>query len=296
MGEANNQNDRFEVLVVEDDADTLEEYCETLAALGYSCRRAKEGIEALKEITANPKIGIVLTDVDMPTMDGLTLLGEIQARFATFRPIIPIVITGLATLETAIEAMQTDAVDFLCKPISGDQLGAAMRRASARWTMIHGQFRLISLMELGAPAGGGKENSNKRAASELVAPSQEVLQQFARSILKSRQRRREFMDTSTFSEPAWDMLLDLTSAALEGRSVPVLSVSAAANVPLTTALRYVKLLVEGGIVKRWDDPNDRRRSLLALEDEALAGMIKYLSNVWQSMQADVFDWDIVREN
>lgn len=296
MAEAINENDLFEVLVVEDDADALEEYCEALAALGYYCRRATEGIEALKEIRANPKIGVVLTDVDMPTMDGLTLLGEIQARFATFRPIIPIVITGLATLETAIEAMQTDAIDFLCKPVTAEQLGATMRRASARWTMIHGQFRLISIMELGAPVSGGKEKSETRAPGEPVNPSKEVLKEFARSILKSRQRRREFIDTSNFSEPAWDMLLDLTAAALEGRSVPVLSVSAAANVPLTTALRYVRLLVDSGMAKRWDDPNDKRRSLLALEDETLAGMIKYLTRVWQSMQADVFDWDIVRES
>jgi DNA-binding IclR family transcriptional regulator len=97
------------------------------------------------------------------------------------------------------------------------------------------------------------------------------------------------MDTTMFADPAWDILLDLTSAALEGRSVPVLSASAAADVPMTTALRYVKQLVASGLVTRWDDPSDKRRSLLALEDHALEGMVKYLSHVWRNMSVDNFN-------
>lgn len=277
---------RFDVLVVEDDPASREEYCEFLTALGYSCLAVGEGTEALKVIAATPSVGIVLTDLDMPTMDGLSLLSELQARFTPFRPLVPIVVTGMATLETAVEAMRSDAIDFLPKPVSPMMLTAALRRASARWIMLHGQFRLLSLMELGNSQANGSAGSAK-TRPDARSPNREVLQKFVRSILKARARRAEFMDASKFADPAWDIMLDLTSAALEGRSVPALSVSAAANVPMTTALRYVKRLVEDGVVKRWDDPDDKRRSLLALEDRALEAMIEYLSSVWRSLATEV---------
>lgn len=283
----NREKGHFDVLVIEDDPSTLEEYCEFLEALGYSCRRSADGTEALKVIAKHPSVGIVLTDLIMPTMDGMALLGELQARFTPFRPLVPIVITGLASLETAVEAMRSDAIDFLAKPVSPTLLAAAMRRASARWTMLQAQFRLLDLMEFGK-ASGGEAGGAIRSRVDPQNPSREVLQKFARSILKARHRRCEFMDTSKFADPAWDILLDLTSAALEGRSVPVLSASAAANVPMTTALRYVKQLVADGMVKRWNDPGDKRRSLLALEDHALENMVQYLSSTWRGMAADAF--------
>lgn len=276
---------QFDVLIVEDDADSRDEYCEFLTTLGYSCHTAGDGTKALKIIAGNPAIGIVLTDLGMPALDGLSLLSELQARFTPFRPLVPIVVTGMATLETAVEAMRSDAIDFLPKPASPAMLSAAMRRASARWTMLHAQFRLLELMELG---NGSPAKPRAAATFQPIStrPDRESLQKFVRAILKSRQRRAEFMDASKFADPAWDIMLDLTSAALEGRSVPAFSVSVAANVPMTTALRYVKRLVEDGTIKRWDDPDDKRRSLLALEDHALEKMISYLSSVWRSMVED----------
>lgn len=138
--------------------------------------------------------------------------------------------------------------------------------------------------------GNGTARKAEEAAKLPVdgrGPDRPALQRFVRMILKARQRRAEFLDTTNFADPAWDIMLDLTSAALEGRSVPAISVSAAANVPTTTALRYVRRLTADGVIKRWDDPDDKRRSLLALEDHALQSMIQYLSSVWRSMVAEL---------
>lgn len=277
---------RVEVLVVEDDPAARAEYCELLTSLGYSCSSVADGTEALNVIASKPNIGIVLTDLDLPTMDGLSLLSELQARFTPFRPMVAIVVTGMTTLETAMEVMRFDATDFLCKPVSPALLAASLRRASARWSMLDSQFRLLALMEQGNRDVLNSSGATKAKNSRLN-PNRDVLRKFVRSILKARQQRSEFMDISKFADPAWDIMLDLTSASLEGRSVPALSVGVAANVPMTTALRYVKRLVEDGVIKRWDDPDDKRRSLLALEDHALEGMIQYLSSVWRSMAADV---------
>jgi CheY-like chemotaxis protein len=278
-------NTRFDVLVVEDDPASREEYLEFLTSLGYSSRAVSHGAEAIKAIASTPSIGIVVTDLDMPTMDGLSLLNELQTRFTPFRPLVPIVVTGMNTVETAVEAMRSDAIDFLPKPVPPAEFAAALRRASARWTILHGQFRLLSLMELGNSLTI-QSPTMANTPSDRQNPSREVLQKFVRSILKARQQRAEFMDASKFADPAWDIMLDLTSAALEGRSVPALSVSVAANVPMTTALRYVKRLVEDGVVKRWDDPGDKRRSLLALENHALESMIQYLTTVWRITYAE----------
>lgn len=275
----------FDVLVVEDDAATRDEYAEFLTTLGYPCLLAADGSEALKAIAASPTIGIVLTDLNMPTMDGLSLLGEMQARFTPFRPLVPVVVTGMVNLETAVQVMRSDAIDFLPKPVVPALFTAALRRAAARWTLLDGQFRLMALLEQN---NGSLSKSFAAQTNQPVfrTPDREELQKFARTILKARQQRHEFLDTSLFADPAWDIMLDLTSAALEGRSVPLLSASAAANVPMTTALRYLKRLAEDGVVKRWDDPDDKRRSLVALEDSALESMILYLTSFWHSMASD----------
>lgn len=276
---------QFEVLVVEDDPICLEEYCELIEGLGYACRGAVDGVDALKVLATYPAIGIVVTDVDMPAMDGLTLLSELQARFTSFRPLVPLVVTGLATLETAVEAMRADASDFLVKPVTPQKLAVAMRRASARWAVLFGQFRLMAMLDAGRQLPPPETDEETAPAGTLPQPDKETLQRFVRMVVRARQRRSEFIDTSMFADPAWDILLDLTSAGLQGRVVPVSSACAAAQVPLSTALRHVKLLVAAGMIKRWDDPEDKRRQLLALEDATLEAMSKYLASVWTNQEA-----------
>ncbi len=281
--------ERFDVLIVENEMGIREEYSTFLMTLGYNCHPAADGAEALQIIAMKPAIGVIVTDLELPALDGLSLLSELQARFASFRTLIPIVVTRLTTIETAVEAMRLDAIDFLPKPASPAALAAAMRRASARWTLLDERCRLLKSLE---PSSNTVTLASSRTPPQTDAsqPNRETLQKFIRSILRARQRRSEFMDASKFADPAWDIMLDLTSAALEGRSVPAFSVSVAANVPITTALRYVKRLVEDRVVKRWEDPDDKRRTLLALEDDALEKMLRYMSNVWKSMADEFALW------
>jgi len=76
-------------------------------------------------------------------------------------------------------------------------------------------------------------------------------------------------------------LLDLAEASLRGEAVPASSASATTLVPLSTALRHVNNLVEAGLVRRWTDPKDKRRTLLELEPHAKAAMHRYLENAWK---------------
>lgn len=265
------------VLVVDDDPACLEEYAETISTLGYTCRTAADGREALRLISEDPRIGIVLIDLYMPSIDGITLLEELSSRFMNFRPIAPIVLTGAPTLDFAVRAMRSNAMDFLEKPVSPSLLSAALRRASTRWAQMVGQFRLLALAQATAPAlaagasGGAPASQHPAAQSELL--------RMVRNIVKLRRTRNDFLDRDLFADPSWDILLDLTSAALEGKPVPVSSVCAATQVPASTALRHVRHLVETGLVKRWQDPSDKRRTLLELEEPTLEAMLRYLESI-----------------
>lgn len=93
-----------------------------------------------------------------------------------------------------------------------------------------------------------------------------------RKVIKLRSRRRRIFGPGIFGEPAWDMLLDLYSATLEGRAESVSSVAVASGAPPTTALRWIMLLEESGWVVREPDPNDGRRVLVSLSPRARSAM------------------------
>lgn len=106
-------------------------------------------------------------------------------------------------------------------------------------------------------------------ASELTA--REV-----RSIIKVRRARTRFFESELFSDPAWDMLLDLAAARLEGRKVPVSSLCIAGGVPATTALRWIRMMTDQGLLERAADPEDGRRIFIELTDCAFERMRRYL--------------------
>ncbi|MBV9843420.1 MAG: MarR family transcriptional regulator [Sphingomonadaceae bacterium] len=98
-----------------------------------------------------------------------------------------------------------------------------------------------------------------------------------RSIIRARRLRDAYFTADLFADPAWDMLLDLTAARMEGGDVAVSSLCIAAAVPPTTALRWIKLLSDTGLIVRRADPADRRRIFIALADAAADAMLRYLA-------------------
>lgn len=116
------------VLIVDDEQDIRDGSERILLRMGFNVYTAASGQESLavfKEI--NPSI--VLLDLKMPGMDGMEVLKrlkEIDDR------VIVIVITGYATVETAIQAMKKGAYDFIPKPFEPDQLRLIVNRASEK--------------------------------------------------------------------------------------------------------------------------------------------------------------------
>ncbi|MDR1276758.1 MAG: sigma-54 dependent transcriptional regulator [Candidatus Accumulibacter sp.] len=100
------------ILVVEDDATLREAICDTLELAERATLAAPGGEEAIRILEAQ-SVSLVVSDVRMMPMDGITLLKEIRSRF----PHLPVVLmTAFADVDRAVEAMRSGACDFLLKP------------------------------------------------------------------------------------------------------------------------------------------------------------------------------------
>ena len=113
------------VLVVDDEQD-IRDACERiLSRVGYQVQKASRGDEAL-DILNKESVDIMLLDLKMPGMDGLEVLERVRKQNTDIQVIV---ITGYATVETAIEAMKQGAYDFIPKPFEPDQLRIVVNRA-----------------------------------------------------------------------------------------------------------------------------------------------------------------------
>ncbi len=263
------------ILVVDDDPVCLEEYRDVITNLGYSFIGATTAPDALKMISDTPEIGVVITDIKMPEMDGISLLSEIADRFAPSRPIVTLVVTGYSSLDIATRAMRSQATDLLNKPVSMEDLAEALRRASSQHFAMANRFQITSLTRrLESPIDGSR-------AATIPPPTASELQGFVRLLRKFQHHKTKFFDPEVLSGPSWEILMDITEASLRGEAIPASSASVSSFVPLSTALRHVNNLVDAGLVRRWMDPNDKRRTLLQLEPEALVAMQRYLETAWK---------------
>ncbi len=120
-----NNNKTTQVLVIDDEQDLRDGAERILTRLGCPVFKAPRGDIGL-EIINKEDIAIVLLDMKMPGMDGMEVLKRIMDMDNS---ILVIVITGYATLETAIEAMKMGAYDFISKPYEPEQLRIVIRRA-----------------------------------------------------------------------------------------------------------------------------------------------------------------------
>lgn len=106
------------ILVVDDDRATLQILERILQKQGYNVDVAETGREAEEKV--NSKLfDLALIDVKLPDTDGIDLLGEIHR----IRPkMIKIVITGFASMENGIRAMEVGADAYLVKPVTSEEL------------------------------------------------------------------------------------------------------------------------------------------------------------------------------
>lgn len=99
-----------------------------------------------------------------------------------------------------------------------------------------------------------------------------------RRLIRKRRQRDQFFPSDLFADPAWDMMLDLYAAHYERREISVSSLCIAAAVPATTALRWIKTMVDDGRFVRVADPDDGRRIIVSLSDDTRCRLDEYFDN------------------
>ena len=160
-------HDNIDILVVDDDIS----HCTILQALlrgwGYNVALANSGQQALAQVREQV-FDLVLCDVRMAEMDGIATLKEIKA----LNPAIPVLImTAYSSVETAVEALKTGALDYLIKPLDFDNLQATLEKALAHMHSIDAETPAVSVSQFGMV---GKSPAMQHLLSEiaLVAPSE----------------------------------------------------------------------------------------------------------------------------
>ena len=103
--------------------------------------------------------------------------------------------------------------------------------------------------------------------------------QLVRGILSARSDRAKFFAAELFSDPAWDMLLDLYAAQLAQVRVTVTSLCVASNSPTTTALRWITALQGQDLIERRADPLDGRRIFISLTAKGSEALDQYFASL-----------------
>jgi DNA-binding MarR family transcriptional regulator len=152
--------------------------------------------------------------------------------------------------------------------VAADKNAARLRQLSEEVSRIASTLARLST----GPAGLSPAPPSP-AGEDLPALAAETV----RAVIRARRLRSRYFPEHLFADPAWDMLLDLLQAEISHLRVPVSSLCIAAAVPATTALRWLKTMVQEGLFIRRADPHDGRRVFVELAPEASAALRRYFA-------------------
>jgi DNA-binding NtrC family response regulator len=162
------------VLIADDDRSITEGLSAILRDEGYEVAVAIDGQKALDALGAEA-FGVVLADLKMPKVDGLALLKELQLRAI---PTECIIVTGQATVDSAVQAMREGAYDYVEKPLTADKLNrlkALIPKALEKFNVQQKNRELSSKLEglthFGELTGQSEEMRAVYQIIEAVAPS-----------------------------------------------------------------------------------------------------------------------------
>jgi class 3 adenylate cyclase/DNA-binding NarL/FixJ family response regulator len=132
------------ILVVDDEADleilVKQKFRRKIRENVYEFVFAQNGEEALQKVTEHPDIDIILSDINMPVMDGLTLL----SRLPEANPMLKaVVVSAYGDMQNIRTAMNRGAFDFICKPIDFEDLDVTMEKTLGHVRQLQETLRAI---------------------------------------------------------------------------------------------------------------------------------------------------------
>ena len=135
-------NDEVRILIVDDDPIVLQVMENFVASAGYYFASAGDGLEALAKMRKE-SFAIVITDINMPNMDGMELLKEVCRKYTKTGVIV---ITGLSDEYNYIDVINAGAIDYMTKPFNGNELLAKLQRVIREQTLVH-ELEQISIRD-----------------------------------------------------------------------------------------------------------------------------------------------------
>ena len=283
------------VLVVDDEVRALRLMSRVLGSSAIACKTAESAAEALNLLKVMPEIDVVVSDIYMPTTDGIEFLGTVRRDFADRPWLQLLLVTGQASLETAVAAMRLEASDYLFKPIEPKTLREAVQHALTRAESIR-KVRATTgdspgareLQQIADTAKALAEDMRRTIESDSSGRREGPVGQGAparpedtslrtlKLLQKLQEARSSIFGEAVMPEPAWEMLAELMRARLAGQHLSVTSLALSSKSPMTTALRRIEDLIQGGLAARMPDPADRRRTYVELTPEGMARMQLFL--------------------
>ncbi|MEJ7928110.1 MarR family transcriptional regulator [Sphingobium sp. AN641] len=283
-------------------------------AAGYRLQGAVPVAQGSGRLDLQMRCDLVLLMCDTPDAALERLLGRLES-LAGMGEVALIVVATVEALDLAYATVRSGRVQLLCEPDIADLAAAlvAARDDQARASVVYEQSpeaeRLRQLSEevarlartLEAMTGArspakpsfpldGKLSDRPSDYIGMPAPVspmghdappsplRDISGGQVRDLLRARRMRADFLPGELFADPAWDMLLDLLAARLDGERVSVSSLCIAAAVPPTTALRWIRTLTDQALVVRHADPLDGRRVFIQLADHAAESLGRWFAS------------------
>jgi hypothetical protein len=261
-----------------------------LMALGVTSNLVVDGPPEAMRISGDAEYDAVVVDAAVAP----ARLEEMLAQVTAIRPgkssigIIHIVDDLTPTPSAATNRLLSPLTQFVAPQHLGAALDALSRSAALTADDVQRQVEIIAraAIRLGQRLNSINHSTSTspifrerddpvldEGASLDVASTVGVL----RRIIRERRVRERYFNEVRFGEPAWDIILDLTLAWFENKTVAVSSLCIASGVPMSTAMRWINDMIEAGIIDRWIDPADGRRTLVRITPATRDAMLRYLA-------------------
>lgn len=242
-----------------------ERYGRLLRAAGHQPSFVADGQQLADRLARDWSVDAVVLDLDMavPALEG---------RFGPSGPHL----IAFGAPDNARIALDADRVDFI--DANSDEAAVLAVLHPADVAPAAGVADLSDRSSARRAARGADADRVAAALTRIAAATNSrttVSVAAVRQVIRARRARERFFPGDIFGDPAWDMLLDLFAASIDGAAVSVTSLCIAAAVPTSTALRWIKALCDRGIFDRRADPDDARRAFITLTPASITAMTAY---------------------
>lgn len=279
--------DCMTILVAGGDRDWVRTMSSTLMALGYRTLTAFCSDDALKMMTT-AEISTAIVEGALEG-EGLSLVQALASRAAqggkALNSILAVTPPGPDTTVALVGSSVVYVVDKFCEPKQFDDLLKVMQPPPVDVQSIASLSKQMQLLSAEMQVlKCSLEQAIAKDPRPVAPPPREQRQidaDMVRKLARAEAARARVIGGKILGDPAWNILLDLLLASLEGRRVAVSSACIVTGVATTTALRLINRMISDGVLVRVPDEADGRRDYLQIEPDVEAALKGYLFDLTQ---------------